>query len=218
MPIQSNVVETIPTDKHVFVCGITGGGKSYLAERYLTGYDYVVKLDTKDETYERRSQNLSPWTGLIDGKDFTCCNKIDELDSIETKKIIYTPPYEEQNEQTFSDFFNWVFARQNTIIWIDELFSIGSSYKYPAGLGRVYTQGRSKNVGIWACTQRPSGVPSIAMANSTYWFVFDLPNIADRKKIVDMTGIPDMLQLPDGHNFWYYKLGNKRAIRAVLRE
>lgn len=216
--IKSNVVEQIPTDKHVFICGITGGGKSYLAEKYLTGYEYVVKLDTKDETYERTSQGLSAWEGLKEGKDFTVTHSFAELDEIDTKKIIYVPPYDEQNDDTFSDFFNWIFERGNTIVWIDELYSVGSSFKIPRGLGRVYTQGRSKNVGIWACTQRPSGVPVIAMANSTYWFVFDMPNAADRKKIVDMTGIPKMFELPHGHNFWYYKLGNGDAVKAVLTD
>ena len=60
----------IPTDKHVLICGMTGTGKSYLAENYLRGYEYVVKLDTKDETGERRAANKPAWYGLTENKDF----------------------------------------------------------------------------------------------------------------------------------------------------
>ena len=56
--------ETIPTNKHVLVCGMTGTGKSFLCENYLRGYKYVVKLDTKDETDERYMNGESAWEGL----------------------------------------------------------------------------------------------------------------------------------------------------------
>lgn len=214
--MNSDVVEHIPTDKHVMVCGMTGTGKSYLAEKYLTGYDYVVKLDTKDETGERRKKGQSAWDGLEEGKDFSVVRSIDGLDDCETDKIIYVPSFDEQDENTFNEFFRWCFMRENTLIWIDELMSIGTSMRYPKELGRVYTQGRSKNVGIWACTQRPAGIPVISTANTTYFFVFDLMLPNDRKRMVDATGMPQLMELPQGHNFWYYKMGMREPIKAVL--
>lgn len=213
---MDGVVEHIPTDKHVMVCGMPGTGKSYLAEKYLTGYDYVVKLDTKDETSERRKKGLSPWDGLEEGKDFTVVTSFDALDDCETDKIIFVPSYDEQTEEVFNSFFHWCFVRENTIIWIDELMSIGTAMRYPKELGRVYTQGRSKNVAIWACTQRPAGIPAIATANTTYFFVFDMMLPNDRKRMSDATGMPQMMDLPEGHNFWYYKIGMREPIKAVL--
>lgn len=215
--IQSNVVETIPSNRHVMVCGMTGTGKSFLCENYLRGYEYVVKLDTKDETLERRSVGLSPWDGLVENKDFTVSYSLDQLDDIDTKKIIYVPPYDEQNTETFDRFFNWTFERGNTIIWIDELMSIGSVQSFPRGLGRVMQQGRSKNVAVWSCTQRPSGIPSCVPANSSYFFVFDMALPQDRKKMVETTGMTEMLTMPTGYNFWYYKMGDRRCVKARLR-
>lgn len=206
----------ISPDKHVLVVGATGTGKSYLAEQYLKGYKYVVKLDTKDETSERRRSGVSPWDGLKEGKDFTVCNSITALDDIETDKIIYVPPYEEQTRENFDIFFNWIFARENTILWIDELMSVGTVNSFPFALGRLYQQGRSKGIGIWACSQRPSGIPSIAPANSSYYFVFNLYLKADRKRMVDATGMEELDELPQGHNFWYYKMGEEKPIKAVL--
>lgn len=206
----------IPPNKHVLICGTTGTGKSYLAEQYLKGYKFVIKLDTKNETDERRRKGLSAWEGLIEGQDFTVCSNFDDLDNIDTDKIIFNPSYYEQTEELFNQFFDWVFLRENTIVWIDEVMGIGTSQKMPRSLLRCYTQGRSKNVGLWACSQRPAGIPTIILANSDYYFIFNLNNINDRKRMYEMTGMREMLELPKGHNFWYYKIGNERAVKAVL--
>ena len=147
MAIQS--ANTIPTNKHVLICGMTGTGKSYLCEQYLSRYEYVVKLDTKDETTERQIYGVSAWDGLEENKDFTIVRNIDLLDEVETKKIIYAPPYDEQNEETFNRFFKWCFDRGNTIVWVDELMSIGTVHRYPKEIGRLLTQEGTKNVTFW---------------------------------------------------------------------
>lgn len=213
---QVNNMNTIPANKHVLVCGTTGTGKSFLAENYLRGYKYVVKLDTKDETAERWNEGKSAWLGLKEGKDFTVTDNMDMLDEIETDKIIFRPDFYDQTEELFEAFFNWVFMRQNTIVWIDELMQIATAYKAPRSLQRCYTQGRSKNVGVWACTQRPAGIPAICLSNSDYYFIFNLNNINDRKRIYDMTGQREMMDLPTGHNFWYYRIGDENCIKAHL--
>lgn len=212
-----NNLNIIPANKHVLVCGMTGTGKSYLCENYLRTYKYVVKLDTKGETDERRLDGLSPWEGLAEGKDFAVCRHYGELDDVETDKIIFVPEYDDQNDDTFNNFFRWIFDRGNTILWIDELMSIGSVNSFPRELGRIMTQGRSKNVAVWACTQRPSGIPSCVPSNSSYFFIFDLTLPQDRKKLVDVTGIPDMYELPTGYNFWYYRLGERKCVKARLK-
>lgn len=214
MNIQKN--DTIPTDKHVLVCGMTGTGKSFLCENYLRGYDYVVKLDTKNETDERRRAGLSPWEGLQEGRDFAVVHSFEELDEVDTNKIIYVPEYDEQNEETFNRFFRWIFDRENTIVWVDELMSVGTVQRFPKELGRLLQQGRSKNVAVWSCTQRPSGIPAIVPANSSYFFVFDMALPQDRKKLVDTTGMVEMFERPGGYNFWYYRMGDKTPVKAVL--
>lgn len=208
---------TIPTNSHVLICGGTGSGKSYLAERYLATYKYVVKLDTKNETEERRLAGSSPWLGLTEHNDFTVVTDFDMLDGTDTDKIIFVPDYYDQTEDMFNRFFEWIFARQNTIVWIDELMGVATSYKSPRALNRCYTQGRSKNVGIWACSQRPAGIPAIALSNSDYYFIFNLNNINDRRRLYDMTGMSEFMELPKGHNFWFYHMGDERCTKAVLR-
>lgn len=211
-----NKFDTIPTDKHVFVCGKTGTGKSFLAEQYVTGYEYVVKLDTKNETAERKRDGVSAWKGLKEGKDFSIVSDFESLEYVETKKIIYVPDYDEQTIDQFNHFFRWIFERENTVLWIDELMSIGTTNSFPREYGRLCQQGRSKNIALWNCTQRPSGIPSIALASSSYFFVFDTNLPQDRKKLYEVTGQEKMLDYPKNHNFWYYKMGDDTAVKAVL--
>lgn len=196
---------------------MTGTGKSFLCENYLRGYKYVVKLDTKDETDERYMNGESAWEGLEEGKDFTVCRTITALDDIETDKIIYVPPYDEQTDENFNAFFNWIFERGNTILWIDELMSVGTVQRFPRALGRIMQQGRSKGIGVWSCTQRPSGIPAIVPASCSYFFVFDMALPQDRKKLVETTGMPQMMEMPTGYNFWYYKMGDRKTVKAYLK-
>ena len=206
----------IEPDAHVLVAGATGTGKSFLAEEYLRGYTNVIKLDTKLEVDERLNAGLSPWRGLEEGKDFVVCRYLSEVQNAHTKKIIYAPDFEEQTEEFYSDFFEWVYMRQNTIIWIDELMSIGTVHRYPKGLHKVMIMGRSKGVGVWSCTQRPSGIPTIVPSNCKYFFCFNLYNPDDRKKMVSTTGFPELMKLPKGHNFWFCKMGDDKPVLAYL--
>ena len=214
--MSNSNLNQIEPNKHVLVCGMTGTGKSYLCENYLRGYKYVVKLDTKDETDERLSNGESAWLGLTEGRDFTIVRRYEDLDDVETDKIIFVPDYDEQTDAVFNLFFRWIFERGNTLLWIDELMSIGTVNSFPKELGRLMTQGRSKNVGVWSCTQRPSGIPMCVPSNCTYFFVFDCARPQDRKKLVETTGMTQLYELPTGYNFWYYKMGERQVVKAVL--
>jgi hypothetical protein len=208
----------IGTDEHVFIAGMTGSGKSFLAEVYLAGYDYVVKLDTKGEVFERRKKGLPVWRGLTEGKDYTVIEHLADIDTVETKKIIYAPTFDEQDQEHYNALFKWIYERENTILWIDELMSIADSpTKYPPYLRAIMTRGRSKEAVIWACTQRPMDIPTIVIANCTHYFIFNMQLPQDRKKIAEVTGMPEMLEKPMGRNFWYFKDGNDYVIKATLK-
>ena len=118
--------KVLPTDRHVAICGMTRTGKSLLCERYLSNYKYVVKLDTKHETDERLRKGESAWRG-VPQKDYTITNSFSGIDDIDTDKIIYQVPFEEQNPDNYNRFFRWIFERENTILWIDELMSLGKN-------------------------------------------------------------------------------------------
>lgn len=206
----------IPTDRHVLIAGMTRSGKSFLCEEYLARYKYVVKFDTKHEVDERRRKGEPIWSFLKEGKDFTVSNEYEKLDNIDTDKIIYAPKFEECNSDYYNRFFKWVYDRENTIVWVDELMSFTSAMSYPEELKRLMIMGNSKNVSAWCCTQRPSGIPTIVTANVSYIFCFNLNMPADRKKMADITGCEELNRMPGGHNFWYYGIGDEKASKCVL--
>lgn len=210
-------MKSIKNDEHVFIAGMTGTGKSFLAEVYLSGMDYVVKLDTKGEYFERKKKGEDIWRGLEEGTDYTVIFSLTELENVKTRKIIYVPDFTEQNQVHYNSLMKWIYDRENTILWIDELMSVAeSSHRYPPYLKALMTRGRSKNAVVWSLTQRPMDIPAIILANSTHFFIFDLNLPQDRKRIVDATGIDDFNEKPNGHNFWYYKIGRNRGVKAKL--
>lgn len=214
---MSNTV-TIKPSEHVFICGQTGTGKSVVAEVYLAGYDAVVKLDTKGEYYERKKKKEVLWRGLKENVDFTVVFKLKDIDSVTTPKIIYVPDPDEMNEEHYDALMKWVYERENTILWIDELMEVcPSPTRYPPNLKSLYTRGRSRESVVWACTQRPSDIPAICFSQSSHFFIFTMQLPQDRKKVMDGTGMPQFMQQPGGHNFLYWKIGMDEPVMARLK-
>ena len=217
--MPSTKTARIGLDEHVLITGMTGSGKSILAEVYLAGSDfpYVVMLDTKGQVYERRKAGKNPWRGLKEGKDFTVVEHLAELDDVKTPKIIYAPIWEEQTPEYYDSLMEWVYRRENTVLWIDELMEVApSAMKYPGYLKGLYTRGRSKNSVIWACTQRSIDIPSIALGMSNHFFIFDMNQPQDRKKLADATGIMEFYDKPSDvsgqkYSFWYFRNGDTHA-------
>lgn len=209
----------IKPSEHVLITGTTGTGKSTFAELYLANYDYVVKLDTKNEYEERRNTGESAWHGLTEGVDFQVVTHLEDIIHVETPKIIYAPVFEELNEDFYDEFFRWCFERQNNIVWVDELLSVVNFQRMTPNHRRIMTQGRSKNVGCWNCTQRPSGIPMIIPANTTHYITYYLNWLEDRKKMYSFTGCKDLLQplKKDNYEFYYCKAGHESAVKAKLK-
>ena len=202
-----------------FVCGKTGSGKSFLTEIYTARMYFqnnitCIKLDTKNETAKKLKNNEPLWD-CIPHKNISLCNTFKEVQFAKTKYIIYVPSFEEMFDDTLNDFFFLVYNRENVMIWIDELMEFTTASKYPLGLHSVMTRGRFKNVFIWACTQRPSCIPTIVMSNCEHFFIFKLPLPDDRKKMVKSTGCIEIEKPIPVYDFWYYKDGGK-AIKSKL--
>lgn len=201
--------EYIKPSEHVFIAGKTGTGKTWLARKYLARYKHVVCLDTKGTTV---------WPEV----DFALVESLAELGGVDKPKIIYRPNVNEMTEEFYDAFFKWVYFRRNTIVWIDEVMSIGSPHKMPFYLKACLTRGRELNIGVWSLTQRPSGIPTLTMSEATHFIVFDLNMPQDREKIASITGTPEFLEKPSvkygKYSFWYYHAEKDNAVPARLVE
>lgn len=211
----------IKTSEHVFIAGKTGTGKSRLAEIYLAGFPRVVKLDTKNEAEERRENGEPLWRGLEEYVDFQVCESLEEVKHSEFHHIIYVPKPAEMNMEGYNAFLEWAYAERNITVWVDELMSVCESVqRYPLALKTIMTRGRSRNVAIWACTQRTLDNPTIVLANSSHFFIFPLGLDQDRKKVAVITGCPEFMEVPnarDKHVFWYFRDGTEQPVAAKLR-
>lgn len=217
MPTNS---QEITRAEHVFVCGGTGTGKSALAEVYLAGknFPYVVKIDTKGEYFERKANGLPVWKGLVEGEDYEIVFRLKDLERSVKPKIIYVPDYDEQEFDYYDAFFKWVYERQNTTLWIDELMSIvENAHRIPRFLKAIYTRGRSRFTSCWSCSQRANEIPNIILANTQIFFCFSMNLEADRKKLVLMTDQKEFMHKPEKYYFWFYKLGNNKPVLATLK-
>ncbi|WP_253852470.1 hypothetical protein, partial [Bacillus amyloliquefaciens] len=149
------------------------------------------------------------------GRNYTVVHRLEELNDVETPKIIYCPVAEELEPEYCNALMSWVYKRENTILWIDELMEVAPiAHNDPKELKALYTRGRSIEAVVWACTQRATDIPVIAMANSSHYFIFTMQNPDDRKKIVKATGMPQFEEQPGGHNFWYWKVGMQNPVLA----
>jgi len=203
--------EYIKPSEHVFIAGKTGTGKTWLTRKYLAGYKNVVCLDTK---------GVTPWPEVK--SDVTIITKLSDIDRVETPKIIYRPIANEMNETFYNALFRWVYFRRNTIVWVDEVMSIGTPYRMPFFYKACLTRGRELGVGVWSLTQRPSGIPTLAMSEATHFMIFDLNMPQDRLKIAEITGMPEFLVKPsaryDKYTFWYHNVEKNAVVPAKVVE
>lgn len=204
-------IQTIKSSEHVFICGGTGSGKSVLADVYTAGMqETVIKIDIKNDTYARRMNGEPLWRGLVENEDFEVVESLDGVKNSTFRKIIYVPPYNEQEPEVYDALARYVYEEGNTRLWVDELmlFTDGP-LKYPTFLKAIMVSGRSRNSTVLLCTQRPMGIPAICIANSQHFFVFRMNNDQDRKKMADVTGCSKFLEPPPKYAFWYYREGDE---------
>lgn len=199
---------TIKSNEHVFVAGRTGSGKTYLTRKYLAGYKHVVVLDTKGKI---------EWPEIPE-EEKTLVTKLSELEKAQTPKIIYRPNWSELDFAYYDAFFQWVYARQNTIVWVDEVMSIcPNPLKIPSYYKACLTRGRELGIGVWSLTQRPAGIPLVVMSEATHFFVFELNMKEDRKRLTEITGMVQFMQKPKKYHFWYYNSEMDNPVLAVLK-
>lgn len=162
--------------QHVFIAGRTGTGKTFLAETYLSSFRNVIALDTKGFI----EWDMAGYPPIFE--------KLEDLEKFGEGKAIYRPRPEEMNDEYYNLFFKWVYERQNTVCYIDELMSVATASSIPFYLKAILTRGRQRNTSCWALTQRPSGIPLITMSEATHYFIFDLQLEEDRDRIRKITG------------------------------
>lgn len=205
-----------PQDR-VSVVGRTGSGKTTLlreilrywidATRSFTDYHIVILDNKKDGDFD----------GM--GKKFTRLKQLSKLWD-DNRVLIYEPHEEEQlgkEESPFlNGFFRWLrLTGEPLLLVIDELASVANGNKVSPEYELLMKQGRGKSQAIWAGVQNPVYVPHDFLSNANHFFVFDLLQESDRRKMASIVG-DDVLTPPttrggDAAEYgFYYKAVNRR--------
>jgi len=131
-----------------------------------------------------QSFDTMPWV-IIDYKGDELIGKIAGIKPITYKSVpekpgLYLLKVLPDEESELSDFFRKVWERGGIGIYIDEGYMIGQRDKW---FNSCLTQGRSKRIPMIILSQRPLWLSRFVFSESSYFFVFDLTDNDDIKRV-----------------------------------
>lgn len=176
--------------------GMTGSGKTTLAARLLDWFKYTVVFDPK---------------GLIDWNGYRVVYTIDDLFRARENRLIYKPSIEELSKNHIVEqFFEWIYERRNTTLYVDEVFAVAPSWsEVPFYYKACLTRGRERGITTLSSTQRPTGIPSEILSESEYGYWFKCRYPSDAEKIEKVTGIDRLkIQALKKQQFFFTDLDN----------
>jgi len=196
----------LPKNDRGVLIGATGSGKTFLG-RYLVEdaeKPYSVVYDAKI------SDSIGEW-------DHKIITDFDELVESEERRIIYRPNYIEAVNPIEQDaFFEWVYLRKNTRLFVDEAYAVtggtNPSFHFQACLAR----GRERGISTLVATQRPHRIPLVTLSEAEHYWIFRLTLLNDRRRVEEITGITAEEQLDlKNHEFFYYSAFEGRYPRRL---
>ncbi|MCL2817141.1 MAG: hypothetical protein FWD39_01980 [Clostridiales bacterium] len=180
----------IKSNDRVMVCGRTGSGKSVLVNRFLL--PKMTNFVVYDYKHEFELPGAEIFTSLRDFKM-----------KPGRRAVIYRTAT--GSDEEFDGLCKQVFYRGNNTLVLDEIANHCSAGRIMLHHDLIMRLGRSKGVGIVNCTQRPRGIHNNVVSQCEHFFIFDLSQDTDRKKLSEFCGEEVMARARDYH-FWYYNI------------
>lgn len=116
------------------------------------------------------------------------------------RMLIYTPVPESDDDDHVNTIIEQALWHENVGLYFDEGYSIPSNSK---PYRRAQTQGRAKHVPIITLTQRPVHLDKFTFTEASFFQVFDLVDINDKKKVRENTGISLKNEMIPYFSHWY---------------
>jgi len=192
-------------NQRALVVGQTGSGKSFLADRLVQIHaaqgKYIVAHDGKDKLPEE-----SPFFRTFDR--FTT---LDDATRSRSRRILYAPNRaEEGDEEKQNAFFEWIYRRRNTTLYVDEVGCVTYGTRIPDSYRAILTRGRQLGLACISGSQRPMDIPQLLLSEAEHYYVFRLQLPQDRKKVKAIFEFPDLKTLPP--RYFYYAQANGAII------
>lgn len=181
-------VELPSSDSRTVIVGATGSGKTQFS---------VWLLSTRD--WHKRIWFILDFKGdkLINALDLPLWNFGDEWPNEPGLYLIRILPGQ---EDLVSQFFLTCYNAGNVGIYIDEMYQLPYQDRW---IRACLTQGRSKNIEIIGCTQRPVRIDVFFLSEASYIGLFNLRVKDDRKRMSDYMDGLEINRLPKYHCLWY---------------
>ena len=220
---------TLPAGEHLFLCGVTGCGKTTLV-RYLLSRLRISDANTSIIIVDPKFE----WTGIKPDRTIKKLRDLSRVKPDRDRTLLVQLGPEESEQEHYDQLAKWIFERGRKAkgsrqrVYFDELNLVmqGSAptprMRY---LLALYRQGRALGIGVMAGSQRPSGVPRVAQSESRQRYKFRLSMRDDQARMAEYMG-PAVLEPPDypaqtchsdPHSFWYYRDGMTSSVQRVLK-
>ena len=209
----SDHVEIVPGEgERGLIVGQTGSGKTALAtwmnERRPRAP--ILIYDTKgDPKFERMPRSaVTPDEHMLGAM----------IEDPELDYVIWRPDVriahdtEKLDDVLLHHYDNW-----QADAYLDELRSFCTSGRAGPGLMALYTRGRSRGISTVGGVQRPAWVSRDAMSEAQHFYIFDMVDQKDRKRMAEI--VPGFDQLPrvEPPHFYYWRrpMERPRLMRPV---
>lgn len=198
----------IRREDRVFIVGTTGSGKTHLCTILLARLPWVVVLDPKHQFHLPRGRNRrNGEPNALVTSNLTVASKWDD-----PLPIIYRPSVAEC-KQGCDEFWDWIWYRKQTIVYVDEVMAVSPSVNMPYGYMRCVQMGRSAGIGVWSATQRPARIPQNLISESEHYIAFELRNPRDLRRVADFTDPIIEADRARDHDFWYYDVRKRKPMK-----
>lgn len=183
--------------QRTLIVGRTGTGKTVAALWHLSNYDLEnqawILVNFKNDEHI----NSIPNARFID-YDFFPRRKSEKgifiLNSLPQDAVRPKP-----QEPSILESYLWKIWNQEQLGFMcDEAYMLGDNEAFNA----ILTQGRSKKIPVLICSQRPVWISRFCFSESSFFQVFHLNDVRDRKTIEGFVPLEDW-ELGE-HQSWYY--------------
>lgn len=186
--------------KRTTVAGSTGSGKTQFS---------IGLLSTRD--YGRR-----PWT-IIDPKGDDLIAEIDPQELRRGSKpptdpglYVIRPKFGDPDDMDWLEsYLTQIWVQENHGVHLDEGYMVPRNSKAFLAL---LTQGRSKNIEMIMCTQRPVMCHPMMFSESDFLCSFRLNKPRDRETINEYMNADVRNRLPEYNSYWYDVAKNKTFV------
>ena len=172
------------------IIGSSGSGKTTAAAWLLASYDFTTRpyviVNTKDDPLIAEIAAI-PGVHVI---------TLDETPNEPGLYIVNPLPHE---QEALNAFFQRIWERGETTVWVDEGYMIEITDAFNA----LLTQGRSRKIAVIVLSQRPAWISKFVFSEASFVQVFRLGHLDDRKNIAKFVPMDPKGRLPNYHSYWY---------------